>query len=626
MKRSLNARRLSVVILDIFVILGAYYFAFLLRFDFSLDSVYWGQMLQTMPIVLVVFFATGYAFSLYHGLYYFSSLSDLVNVGKSVASAALISGMAILFLRQGVFPRSILLLHPIISFLSIGGVRFGIRLAKSFFETTNYSGGKELRVIIIGAGNLGENLLRQMRRVPGSYKVVGFIDDDENKWGMNLQGCEVFGGRDKLAEALNSHHPIDEIILAIDARRGEILRSIMDVLRDRPSKPEIKIAPNLDEVLRSPGDAVSLRKVRPMDLLNRKPVELNLAQIGGALRGKTVLVTGAGGTIGAELCRQVLRFEPAKLIIFECHGTSLFYIEEELRQKNNGVEIAAVLGDIRDEALVEQVMSRHRPNVVLHAAAHKHVHQLETNVAEGVGNNIIGTRNLARAADKNGAEAFLLISTDKAVHPSSVMGATKRVAEYIVRDLAERSRTRFMAVRFGNVLGSSGSVLEIFQRQLAAGGPLTVTDAAATRFFMTVEEAVALILQTLGMASGGEIFVLQMGTAVRIIEMAKNLIILSGLEPGKDIEIRVTGLKPGEKLNEELMESPERFDASTHPDILTRPKSSIQVENFDERLRELTEIYGSAKPALIIEKLQGLVATFKPDISHSQDTTAAQRR
>lgn len=611
MRHHLNLRRLAVVLLDILVILGAYYLAFLLRFDFSIDAVYWGQMLQTMPLILVVFFGSGYAFSLYHGLYYFSSFSDLVNIAKAVATAALLSAAAIMFLRQGVFPRSILLLHPLIAFLSIGSVRFGIRLIKSYLEIPHSSGAKRRRVLIIGAGNLGENLLRQMRRTPRDYQVIGFIDDDEAKWGMNIQDCRIFGGREALAAVLDRHDPVDEIILAIDARRGELLHSIVDALRDRPRKPELKIAPNLDELLKSPSSGVNPRKVRPMDLLNRKEVALDLGRIAGVLTGKTVLVTGAGGTIGGELCRQVQRFDPAKLVLLESHGTSLFYIDEELRRKAGGPEIVSILGDVREKALVDKVLAEHRPHVVLHAAAHKHVHQLEQNAAEGVGNNIIGTKNMARAADKNGAEAFLLISTDKAVRPSSVMGATKRVAEFIVRDLAEKSRTRFMSVRFGNVLGSSGSVLEIFQRQLATGGPLTVTDAEATRFFMTVEEAVQLILQALCMAAGGETFVLQMGTPVKIIEMAKNLILLSGLEPGKDVEIRVTGLKAGEKLSEELMENAERFEVSEHPDILVRRKAPLQAANFEELLRELEKTYKTAEPALLLKKLKELVPTFK---------------
>jgi FlaA1/EpsC-like NDP-sugar epimerase len=358
--------------------------------------------------------------------------------------------------------------------------------------------------------------------------------------------------------------------------------------------------------------------VRPVDLLNRKQIQLDLAKIAVALKGKTVLVTGAGGTIGGELCRQVLRFEPGRLVLLENHATSLFYIEHELRSRNGSDPVFPVLGDIRDEALVERVFSEHKPQVVLHAAAHKHVGQLEANVAEGIGNNVVGTHNVARAADKHGAEVFLLVSTDKAVRPSSVMGATKRVAEYIARDLGERSRTRYTAVRFGNVLGSSGSVLEIFQKQLAAGGPLTVTDAEATRFFMTVEEAVQLILQALSMTHGGEIFVLKMGTPVRILEMAQNLVILSGLEPGKDVEIRVTGLKPGEKLNEELMEKAEAFDESAHPDIYIRKKAPIPPDNFPEKLRDLEKSHHKASADELVRKLKALVPTFKPDPVHQR--------
>ncbi|MEK7765440.1 MAG: polysaccharide biosynthesis protein, partial [bacterium] len=328
-------------------------------------------------------------------------------------------------------------------------------------------------------------------------------------------------------------------------------------------------------------------------------------------------VTGAGGTIGLELCRQVLKYGPAKLVALENHATSLFYCEGELRRLARGVALSTVLGDVRDEALVERVFRLHAPQVVLHAAAHKHVHQLETNVHEGITNNVLGTWNVARAADRQGAEVFLLISTDKAVKPRSVMGATKRVAELIVRALGRAGRTRFIGVRFGNVLGSSGSVLGIFQQQIADGGPVTVTDERATRYFMTVEESVGLILQAVSMAKGGEIFVLKMGTPVRIMDMARNLILLSGLEPGKDIEIKVTGLKQGEKLDEELAEDPSEMSASGHPDITVLKPDPGDAAITPVLVAELEALSRSADPGPVVRKLQGLIPTFHPDPAHN---------
>ena len=340
-------------------------------------------------------------------------------------------------------------------------------------------------------------------------------------------------------------------------------------------------------------------------------------RIAHALKGKAVLVTGAGGTIGSELSRRVLQYHPRKLMLIESHATSLFHAESELRGMAEGTEIIPILGDIRDQALLDRVFREHKPAVVLHAAAHKHVHQLESNVHEGVGNNILGTYYVARAAHKHEAEVFLLVSTDKAVRPSCVMGATKRVAEFIVRSFAARGgRTRFVAVRFGNVLGSSGSVLEIFQEQIANGGPITVTDPAVTRYFMTVEEAAQLILQAASMALGGEIFILKMGTPVKILEMAKNLILLCGLEPDKDIEIRFTGLKQGEKMDEELIEDLGSCDESEHPSIMVLRPDGAAVTDIQSRIVDLEILSRPACAKALVEKLRELTPTFVPAAAH----------
>ena len=561
-------RRISVVLLDMAVVVIAYLFAFFLRFDLKFDPGNLDVIRQTAPYLLTYVVAFR-IFSLYRGIYYFSSFADLLNITKAVVVAGVATALALMFVRQGQFPRSVLLLHPILTFLGIGGIRFGIRLGKNYLNMPRSDSGQYRRVLLIGAGDLGESLLRQMLKTKEPrYKVVGFIDDDRGMWGKRIHGLPVFGGIKVLGNVLERHH-VDEIVIAIGSRRGEMVRFVIDALRDMPEKPELKIAPSLEEMLKAHHAGASVRPVRPADLLNRQVVKLDMARIEHSLKGKTALVTGAGGTIGSELSRQVLQYQPRKLILIENHATSLFYIESELKEIAQGAEIVPLLGDIRDQALIDRVFREHRPAVVLHAAAHKHVHQLEFNVQEGVANNILGTYNVARAAHQHEADAFLLVSTDKAVRPSCVMGATKRVAEVIVKFFSGRGgRTRFVAVRFGNVLGSSGSVLEIFQKQIAKGGPLTVTDPSVTRYFMTVDEAAQLILQAVAMARGGEIFVLKMGAPVKILEMAKNLILLSGLEPDKDIEIRFTGLKQGEKLDEELVEDAGHCDESAHPSIM----------------------------------------------------------
>jgi FlaA1/EpsC-like NDP-sugar epimerase len=615
-KSDLSFRRFSVVLMDIAVVAGAYIFAFLLRFDLQLSPVSLLIIRQTFPFV-AIYLAAFWAFSLYRGIYYFSSFSDLLNITKAVAVAGVLTASGILFFRQGLFPRSVLLLHPILTFLGVGGVRFGIRLMKNYLNMPRNYGGKQRHVLLIGAGDMGESLMRQMlKTAEPCYKVVGFLDDDRGMWGRRIHGFSVFGGISSLSGVLARHH-VDEVVIAIGSRRGEIVRQVIDMLRDMPQKPELRIAPSLNEMLLAHQAGISPRRVRPADLLNRDLVRLDMARIALALKGRAILVTGAGGTIGSELCRQVLQYHPRKIILVESHATSLFYAESELRTIAEGVEIVPILGDIRDQSLIERIFKEHKPAVVMHAAAHKHVHQLEFNVQEGVGNNILGTYYVARAAHNHEAEVFLLISTDKAVRPSSVMGATKRAAEFIVRNFAKRGgRTRFVAVRFGNVLGSSGSVLEIFQEQIAKGGAISVTHPEVTRYFMTVEEAVQLILQAASMALGGEIFVLKMGTPVKILDMAKNLILLSGLEPGKDIEIRFTGLKQGEKLDEELVEDVTTCDESEHPAIMVLRPEGSPVADMEERILELGTLSRTASSKELVEKMMTLMPTFSPAPAH----------
>jgi FlaA1/EpsC-like NDP-sugar epimerase len=369
-------------------------------------------------------------------------------------------------------------------------------------------------------------------------------------------------------------------------------------------------------MMRSPASSANPRKVQPADLLNRKEVRLDEARIARSIEGKVVLVTGAGGTIGGELSRQIAGYKPRTILLLENHATALFYREAEVRERAPGVEVVGVLGDVRDQALLDRIFKQHRPQVVFHAAAHKHVYQLESNPHEGVNNNVIGTYRLAATADKHGVENFLLISTDKAVRPSCVMGAAKRAAEMVVTDFSRRSKTKFTAVRFGNVLGSSGSVLKIFQEQIEQGRPITITHPDVTRYFMTVEEAVGLVLQSNAMAKGGEVFVLRMGTPVRIMDMARNLILLSGLEPGRDVEIRITGLKTGEKLNEELIEDPAGEEPSEHSEIMVLRGENKPIDKLDDRLLELEICSRGTDKLAMIRKLAAFVPTFTADPVH----------
>lgn len=612
------ARRMLVMGLDLLCVLIAYGLAFMLRFDGSLDTYHSNILLTTSPYGVLTYAMTAYYFGVHRGLRHFSSFGDVVNIGKAIGLTALIQGLLVMFVTQGKFPRSVLLLSPMLSFLMICASHAIGRYFRAYWRSRNADLGQMRTAVIVGAGDVGELVYRQMRTDDHiNYRIVAFFDEDSDKWGMRLHGVPVTGPISNLAAFLRKR-PVDEIVVAVSSARGQAVSAVAAAISQLEKRPIIKFAPSFDEMLRSSASMANPRKVQPADLLNRKEVRLDAFRISRSLEGKTVLVTGAGGTIGGELSRQIVAYKPKKVLLLEQHATALFYREAELREKMPGVTVVAVLGDIRDQSLLDRIFREHKPQVIFHAAAHKHVAQLESNVQEGINNNVLGTYHLAAQADKHGVETFLFVSTDKAVRPSCVMGATKRAAEMVICDFARRSKTRFMSVRFGNVLGSSGSVLKIFQEQIERGRPVTITHPEATRFFMTVEEAVGLMLQTSVIAKGGEVFVLKMGEPVSILDMARNLILLSGLEPGRDIPIHITGLKPGEKMSEELVEDPAGQEQSEHPDIMVLRSENKPIENLPERIFGVEVMSrGSDKPAMI-RALRQLVPTYTADPVHDE--------
>lgn len=614
-KNGVSRRRVAVVIGDLLVVVAAYTVAYLLRFDFEWEGYYSAVFLGTVPAVMLSYLMASYYFGLNRGLRHYASFGDILNVAKAAFAAAAIQSTFILFVTQGRFPRSILLMTPMLTLGGVAVVHAIVRYAKEFLQD-RAAGLPTRTAVIIGAGDLGELVYRQMRTEDDvNYRIAAFFDEDEEKWGMRMHGVPVVGGASRLAAFL-VRNAVDEVVVAVTSARGQAVSAVAEAMRELAKRPLIKIAPSLDEMLRTPSAGANPRKVQPADLLNRKEVRLDLARIAASIEGKVVLVTGAGGTIGGELCRQAITYRPRTIVLVETHATALFYREMELREKMPTVKVIPVLGNVRDQNLLDRVFKTHKPQVVFHAAAHKHVLQLESNVQEGVSNNTLGTYHLAAAADKHGVEVFLLISTDKAVRPSCVMGATKRAAEIVVTDFARRSKTRFVAVRFGNVLGSSGSVLKIFQEQIELGRPITITHPDVTRFFMTVEEAVGLVLQTGAMARGGEVFVLKMGDPVRIMDMARNLILLSGLEPGRDVEIRITGLKTGEKMAEELVEDPAGEEQSEHPEIMVLRAENGHVDNLAEKVLELELASRGSDKALMMRRLSEFVPTFTADAAH----------
>ena len=602
--------RWFILATDSAAVLLSWWLAFNLRFDFRPPADELANLLGTWPIVLALRLLAFNYFGLYRGLYRYASLPDLTAIVKALGYSQLAIMAVILFIQHSHFPRSVLIVDPILTLVLVGFIRFVIRATRDL----RYSRASQAhlpRALIYGAGDLGESVLRGLQRAKKpAFTAVGFLDDDSAKWKHHMHGLPILGGRNILRKIVDDLK-IDQVIVAVNHSRGPIIKSLMANCsgKDR-RRVEFKTVPTLEEHLNQKNGGYGVRKIELSDLLPRKKIHLDLAAVTGILAGKTVLVTGAGGTIGAELCRQVLRYNPARLVLLENHNTALFYIEKELVEAGYAGRLTPIVGDIKDEALLDNLFETYAPQVVFHAAAHKHVPLMETNPQEAVKNNTLATYALANAATKYRAERFLYISTDKAVRPSSIMGASKRLGEMVVRAFAEVNGTRCMSVRFGNVLGSSGSVVKIFQEQIQAGGPLTVTHLEATRYFMTVEEAIQLILQACSMGNGGEIFVLNMGTPIKVDDLARNLIVLNGLEPGRDMEIKYTGMRAGEKMYEELFRATDVRKDTGNEDIFMAVPEEAGMAILKEQMSALRLLCELPEPGPIVDGIRKLIPAY----------------
>ena len=490
------------------------------------------------------------------------------------------------------------------------GARVAVRLYREEFRPV--AAGGPARVLIIGAGDAGEMVLREILRMPVErYRVVGFLDDDPAKRRARIHGVDVLGTTQQVGE-ICAKHDVDEILIALPGAARKELRQVVERCQRTPVR--FRMVPGPDELLRGDLTVSQLREVRISDLLGREEVALDLQTIAQYLRAKRVLVTGAGGSIGAELCRQVLRFDPDRLVLVEQAENNLFETDGDLRRRYPSAHLRSYVADICDAARIQWIFARERPEVVFHAAAHKHVPLMEQNPGEAIKNNIYGTKVVADAALEHGCRKFVLISTDKAVNPSSIMGCTKRVAEMYIQQLRPDGPTQFVTVRFGNVLGSSGSVVPIFQRQITAGGPVTVTHPEMVRYFMTIPEAAQLTLQAGAIGRGGEIFLLDMGEPVKILDLAKELITLSGLRPGEDIEIVFTGIRPGEKLFEELSIRGEDVAATPHPKIGIWKKRSEDHVTVCRAIEDLMRLAQDGDPDAIRSRLRQIVPEYvEPD-------------
>jgi len=619
----LTKRRLIVFISDTFLIALALSTAFLLRFDFSIPSaqldLFWECLLIVIVVKPLVFFATGF----YNSLWRYASVQDAVEILKGVTLSSVLAVFAVLFLRQFTpIPRSIFVLDWILLFALLAASRLVWRVWRETYVVNQSSDGP--RTLIVGAGEAGSMLLKEIRRQPhAAYHVIGFVDDAPDKKGMKLHGVPVLGGTKQLKTMILANE-IEDVIIAMPSANSKTIRGILDSCKN--ANVTFKTLPSIGELIDGTLTVSQIKNVEIEDLLGRDPVMLDRELIGAYLTGKRVLVTGAAGSIGSEICRQVAQFRPEKLILLEQAETPLYEIEKELVARFPALRILPLMADVRDREKIFAAFDQFAPEVVFHAAAYKHVPMMEYNPAQAVLNNVFGSRNVADAAHACKIRNMVMISTDKAVNPTNVMGATKRAAEIYIQALSRTSRTKFTTVRFGNVLGSNGSVIPLFKEQIAKGGPVTVTDKRIIRYFMTIPEATQLVLQAGSIGSGSEILVLDMGEPVRILDLAEELIRLSGLTPYEDIDIVVTGLRPGEKLFEELLIEGEGILPTAHDKIKVLAPVHIELEPVKACLEELYDAARSGRIDDLMELLKSLVPEFKPSYTFTGEAPATFQR
>lgn len=584
-------RRVFVVATHLVMWTASLLLAFALRFDFSFPGAYRPLIAQMLALSLVIRTVVHWRLGLFHGLWRYSGMRDLRSLLKAATASSVIFWAAWAYAASGTFPRSIFILDWAFGILIVGGVRFSIRTVREVaVESAASKNESRRRLLIIGAGDAAEMLMREIVRSYGRrYETVGFLDDNPAKHGARIHDIPVLGPIASLND-IAAREKIDEIILAIPSMSGREVRHVFELCR--PTGAQIRIVPGLDSVIDGRVTMSQLTEVKIEDLLRRDAVSLDIESMEAFVHGRTVLITGAGGSIGSELCRQICRHSPSRVLLVEQAENSLYQIERVLRVEHPDIDVVPYIADICDRRRLESIFEKERPNVVFHAAAHKHVPMMEANAGEAIKNNVFGTKKVADLAARFFAEKFVMVSTDKAVNPTSIMGVSKRVAEIYIQALSRESRTQFVTVRFGNVLGSAGSVVPLFREQIAKGGPVTVTHPEMTRYFMTIPEACQLVLQAGAMGKGGEIFVLDMGEPVKIVELARDLIRLSGLDPDRDIEIRFTGIRPGEKLFEELSVDEEAVDKTRHPKIFigkTRRNELADVERGLEQLHAVSD-------------------------------------
>lgn len=608
----LLVRRFFLFLTDTFLLNACVYLSLIMRFDVGIVSIepqYISNYVENVLPYTIMSLLIFWLFRLYHSLWQYASIAEVYRIAEACIIVEVVHFLSNKIMGN-MLPRSCYFNAAIYLIIAICASRFMYRMIRTVLN--KYRNIKTSNnVMIIGAGEATNVIMREIQN--SSYlansNIACIIDDDRRKVGKYIRGVKVIGTRDKIKEAAKLYD-IDEIIFAIPSASNEVKRDILNICKETDCT--LKILPGVYQMVDGEINVNSIRNVDVLDLLGRDPIEVDIESIMGYVKDKVIMVTGGGGSIGSELCRQLVSHKPKQLIIFDIYENNAYDIQQELKINYPDANVVTLIGSIRNVSRLESVFAQYKPDIVYHAAAHKHVPLMEVSPDEAVKNNVVGTWNVARMADKYGVKKFVMISTDKAVNPTNVMGATKRICEMIVQTYNEISKTDFVAVRFGNVLGSNGSVIPLFKRQIEAGGPVTVTDPNIIRYFMTIPEAVSLVLQAGAYAKGGEIFILDMGEPVKIDDLAKNLIRLSGYTLGVNMEIKYTGLRPGEKLYEELLMKEEGLQETDNKLIHIGKPIEFDKENFFDNIEKLKE-EAYSETGNIRESLKKVVDTYHPN-------------
>ena len=602
------------IVYDILFVILSLYGALLLRFDFNIPKEYIVFFkVSIIPVVLITVFFNS-LFNLYRNIWKYASVEELVSIVYSISTTNIVfivySYFVTYILLENMyyrFPFTVHIIFWILCTISLGGTRFIYRIMAERLDDTE-GNGKKSKLLIVGAGDAGAMLIKEIKKHKElNYEIIGLVDDNEYKRGKTINGVKVIGGTEDIIR-IAKDKKVDEIIVAIPSAELSVKKEILNLCKKTNCK--LKTLPGIYEIIDGTVNFSKLRDVSIEDLLGREPVRLNSDNINRYIKDRVILVTGGGGSIGSELCRQIARFHPKKLLILDIYENNAYDLQMELKHDYPNLKMEVIIASIREIERLNNIFEAYRPEVVFHAAAHKHVPLMEENPAEAIKNNILGTYNVVKCSHEYGVNKFVQISTDKAVNPTNIMGATKRFCEIIIQVFDKISSTEYVAVRFGNVLGSNGSVIPLFKKQIAHGGPVTVTHPEINRFFMTIPEAAQLVIQAGSIAKGGEIFVLDMGKPVKIADLARDLITLSGLKPDVDIKVEYTGLRPGEKLYEELLMDEVALTSTEHNKIFVEKPMDIDVDFVCNSIEEFKQVIGEDKES-IIKLLEEKVPTYQ---------------